>query len=83
MHHATTTMPSQKNKQKSNDRREDRDEIPIVDTDTLAMTIIALFGDAPVAVKLKKGYLPTRTGRQARLPDKTSLCANRMSERAR
>ena len=46
------------NQTKSSERKEDRDAIPIVDTDTLAMTVIELFGDARVAAKLKKALYP-------------------------
>jgi len=66
-------MPSQKTKQKSSERKEDRDEIPIVDTDTLALTIIELFGDARVAAKLKKALYPQE------LVDKLDYLTKRVS----
>ena len=75
-------MPSQKNKQKSNERREDRDEIPIVDTHTLAMTIIALFGDARVAAKLSKAiYLQEQVDKLDYLTKQVSALTESLRER--
>ena len=51
------TMPP-KAQPKQNSRKDEGDAIPIVDKDTLALTLIELFSDVRVAANLKKALYP-------------------------
>ena len=51
------TMPP-KAQPKLNSRKDEGDAIPIVDKDTLALTLIELFSDVHVAANLKKALYP-------------------------
>ena len=47
-----------KAQQKLNSRKEGGDAIPIVDKDSLALTLVELFSDVRVAANLKKALYP-------------------------